>query len=74
MLARFAANSKASIIERMPQERRLATLMAVAHNLEETAQDDAVDVLELLIANLLRKSAEDYLAILSRRDIPLEQT
>lgn len=58
LLARFAANSKASIIERMPEERRLATLMAFAHNLEETAQDDAVDVLELLIANLLRKSAQ----------------
>jgi len=57
LLARFAANSKASIIERMPEERRMATLLAFANSLEETAQDDAVDVLELLIANLLRKSA-----------------
>ncbi|HIA54817.1 MAG TPA: Tn3 family transposase [Candidatus Melainabacteria bacterium] len=58
LLARFAGNSKASIIERMPNERRLATLLAFAHSLEETAQDDAVDVLEILIANLLRKSAQ----------------
>ena len=58
MLARFAANSKASIIQRMPEERRMATLLAFAHSLEEIAQDDAVDVLELLIANLLRKSAQ----------------
>jgi len=57
LLARFAANSKASIIERMPEERRMATLVAFAHSLEESAQDDAVDVMEILIANILRKSA-----------------
>lgn len=57
MLARLAGNSKAAMIERMPDERRIATLFAFAHNLEETALDDTVDVLDQLIANLVRKSA-----------------
>jgi len=44
-LARFAATAKASAIQRLPEERRLATLVAFAVTLEATASDDALDLL-----------------------------
>ena len=51
-LARFAATAKAGAIERMPKERRAATLVALISTLEATAQDDAVDVLNLVLTDL----------------------
>jgi hypothetical protein len=48
-LARFATTAKASAIQRLPEERRLATLVAFAVTLEATASDDALDLLDILI-------------------------
>jgi len=56
-LARQAAAGKAQTIARMPPERRVATLLAFARILESTAQDDALDLLDLLLADLLRGAA-----------------
>ena len=57
VLSRAAFTSRAQTIERMPQARRIATLLAFAHDVEATAQDDALTVLELLTKELLSKSA-----------------
>ena len=56
-LARHAIAAKAQTIARMPPERRVATLLAFARLLESTAQDDALDLLDLLLADLLRGAA-----------------
>jgi hypothetical protein len=50
---------KVQAIARMPLERRLATLLAFAHEIEANAQDDALDVLELVMKTLLAKSARE---------------
>ena len=57
VLSRAAFTSRAQTIERMPTARRIATLLAFAHDVEATAQDDALTVLELLTKELLSKSA-----------------
>jgi len=59
MLARYAAGVRAHAISRMSDERRIATLLSFAHVMEETAQDDALDVLGLLVADLSRDSANE---------------
>ncbi|MCL4525320.1 MAG: Tn3 family transposase [Gammaproteobacteria bacterium] len=51
-LARFASAAKASAILRLPNPRRLATLVAFVHCLEVSAMDDALDVLEALLREL----------------------
>ncbi len=51
-LARFAGAAKASAILRLPNPRRLATLVAFVHCLEASAQDDALEVLEALLRAL----------------------
>ena len=51
-LARFASTAKVSAILRLPNPRRLATLVAFVHCLEATAQDDALEVLEALLRGL----------------------
>ena len=47
-LARYAAKTSASMIARMPEERRIATLLAFAKTFEIIALDDALDVFDLL--------------------------
>jgi TnpA family transposase len=54
-LARYAMASRAQAIARMSEERRTATLLAFARYLEVTAQDDALDLLDLLIQTLLAR-------------------
>ena len=54
-LARYAATTWASVIARMPAARRAATLVAFARVFEATAQDDALDVLDLMIGTLLAR-------------------
>lgn len=54
-LARYAATTWAPVIARMPAARRTATLVAFAHVFEATAQDDALDVLDLMIGELLTR-------------------
>lgn len=51
-LARFAGAAKASAILRLPNPRRLATLVAFVHCLEATAQDDALEVLVAVLREL----------------------
>lgn len=51
-LARFANTAKVSAVARLPSARRLATLVAFVHDLEATAHDDALEVLELLLNEL----------------------
>lgn len=45
MLARFANAAKSSAINRLPPDRKMATLVAFTHHLEASAQDDVLDVL-----------------------------
>lgn len=58
-LARLAAGVRALSISRMPHERKIATLLSFASVMEETAQDDALTVLDLLIGDLLRDSENE---------------
>ncbi len=59
VLARYAAAARAQAIARMPDQRRIATLLAFAHQLQATAQDDALDVLDMLVENLLDRVEHD---------------
>ena len=55
-LARYAALSKAQAIQRMPDERQIATLLAFARVYESVAQDDAVDLLHQFIGTKLLRA------------------
>jgi len=55
VLARYAAMARAQAIARMPDERRIAMLLAFAHAFEVVAQDDALDLLEQLTGALLAR-------------------
>lgn len=57
-LAHYAQAVRAQAIARMPEERRLATLLAFALHLEATAQDDALDVLIQLLKELFRRATQ----------------
>lgn len=51
-LARFANTAKVTAINRLPNARRLATLVAFAVCLEASAHDDALEVLEALLRDI----------------------
>lgn len=51
-LARFACVAKVSAILRLPKLRRLTKLVAVVHCQEASAQDDALEVLEVILREL----------------------
>ena len=55
-LARFANRAKAQAISRMPTARWIATLVAFVHCLEATAQDEVLEVLEMLLDDLFGKA------------------
>lgn len=57
-LARYASAAKAVAILRLPNQRRLATLVAFVHCLEASAQDDALDVLDALLGALFSGAAK----------------
>jgi TnpA family transposase len=57
-LARFAGTAKVTSIARLPTVRRLATLVAFAHCLEATAQDDVIEVLDMLLHNFFSNAAK----------------
>ena len=57
-LARFAGTAKVTAINRLPAARRMATLVAFVHCLEATAQDDALDVLDMLLRDLFAKAEQ----------------
>jgi TnpA family transposase len=52
-LARYGAAARAQAIARMAPERRLATLLAFAYAFEQTALDDALDLLDQLITDIV---------------------
>jgi hypothetical protein len=56
-LARFATVAKAQAVARMPAERRMATLLAFIRTLEATAQDDVVDLLDIVVTKLFSDAA-----------------
>jgi hypothetical protein len=53
-LARYGAAARAQALARMPTERRIATLLAFARAFEAIAMDDALDLLDLLISDIVR--------------------
>jgi len=55
-LARYALAARAQAIAKMSDDRRVATLLAFARIIEVTAQDDAIDLLDLLMQALLSRS------------------
>ena len=57
-LARFATAAKASAIQRLPEERRIATLVPFALTLEATALDDALDLLDILITEIFSNATK----------------
>ncbi len=56
-LARFANTAKAAVVQRLPETRRLATLVAFVLNLEATATDDALDLLDILVTEIFSDAA-----------------
>jgi len=58
-LARFANTVKVSAVARLPDARRIATLVAFVHSLEASAHDDALDVLDLLLRELFTKAQKE---------------
>ena len=70
-LARFAGAAKAQAVVRLPDERRVATLLAFIRALEASAQDDVLDLFDLLITRMfteaIRKGREARLR--SLRDL-----
>lgn len=55
-VARTALSVKAQSIARMPDERRTATLVAFARKLETAATDDALDLFDRLVGDLVTRS------------------
>lgn len=55
-LARYALISRAGALDDLSQDRKLATLLAFAHTLAGTAQDDALDVLDIVVRELLARA------------------
>ena len=55
-LGRYAASMWVPNIARMPDERRMATLLSFACLFEVTSLDDALDLLDLLITDLLSEA------------------
>ena len=56
-LAQCAVTTKAQNIANLAEQRRTATLVSFARQLAVTAQDDSLDVLDMLIRDLLARSA-----------------
>lgn len=56
VLARYAAKISAYRTARMPDNRRLASLVAFAHSYETQALDDALDVLDLLVSDITSRA------------------
>src|SRR5713101_3099589 len=53
-IARYGAAARAQAIARMAPERRIATLLAFAQAFERTAMDDALDLFDLLVTDVVR--------------------
>ena len=57
-LARFATVAKAQAVARMKLERRTATLLAFVRTLEATAQDDVLDLFDIVVTALFTDAAK----------------
>lgn len=70
-LARYAAKTPAAMLARMPDERRIATLLAFAKTFEMIALDEALDVFDSLMADVLRdaKHAREKARLRTLRDL-----
>jgi hypothetical protein len=55
-LGRYAASVWAPTIARMPEDRRMATLLAFARTMETTALDETLDLLDLMITDILAEA------------------
>ena len=51
-LARFAGAAKAQAVARLPDDRRIATLLAYAHTLHATAHDDVLDLFDVVVTKM----------------------
>lgn len=58
-LARFASTAKVTEVIRLPRTRRLATLVAFIHCLEAQAQDDALDILGILLRDFFTHAMQE---------------
>ncbi len=71
-LARFAGAARAQAVARLPDERRVATLLAFIRALEASAQDDVLDLFDLLVTRMfvdaIRKGREARLRSLGDLD------
>lgn len=56
-LARFATVAKAQAVARLPEQRRMATLLAFVRTLEASAQDDVLDLLDVVVTKLFSDAA-----------------
>jgi len=56
VLSRYASMARAQIIERMPYERRMATLVAFAIVYTTSAQDDVIDYMERYFSTLFNRA------------------
>lgn len=57
-LARYATAAKAQAVTRMPLERRTATLLAFVWTLEATAQEDVLDLFDLVVIALFTQGLQ----------------
>jgi Tn3 transposase DDE domain/Domain of unknown function (DUF4158) len=71
-LARFAGAAKAQAAARLPDQRRAATLLAFIRSLEASAQDDVLDLFDLIVTRMfvdaVRKGREARLRTLRDLD------
>lgn len=58
-LARFAAAAKAQAVARLPDDRRIATLLAYTHTLEASAHDDVLDLFDVVITAMFADAKHD---------------
>lgn len=56
VLSRYASMARAQTIERMSYERRIATLVSFAIAFTTSAQDDVIEIMEIIFTNTFRKS------------------
>lgn len=56
VLSRFANTAKTTAISRLSYDRKMATLVAFAHHFEATTQDDALDILSIVLSELFSKA------------------
>ncbi len=58
-LARYGAAARAQAIARMAPDRRLATLLAFAHAFEVMAMDDALDLLDFVMTEIVHAAESE---------------